>query len=344
MVDEAHQILTSSDFRPDLKHIDKLREIALPKIYLTATLSPNHQLDFIRNIGLNPESVRVVRAPTGRKELRYHNVAVRNARDTALVVTKLTYECYLQGIVKPDSRVIIFCHSITDAGVAAACLGCLKYHGQMPMDERNATQEAWMAGKTPADRCIAATSALVHGVDAPYVDLIIFFNLPHSAVDFIQAAARGGRRGRPCMVILVHSNKPIQVPIAKRDYGLANVMNKFAENQSQCRRILLTGAMDTRSFPCDSLEGDQLCDICQPQTEMTAIINSCLVLKGSKIPPNNCLRTLEDPAPAPQPPAIITVDDEDEYMYDNELSDDVLARVEMPVLTPPQPVSFWSSV
>ncbi|KAH9833103.1 uncharacterized protein C8Q71DRAFT_713220, partial [Rhodofomes roseus] len=176
VIDEAHQILTAGgQFRPKLKQIDVLRTVSLPKIYLSATISPDHhQKDFIESIGMNAGSVKVIRAPTGRRELQYHQYKFQKADHILAFVHRFTYQSYLTGIVRSDSRVIIFCRQVADAETISKSLGCLKYYGSLGQDERTETQTKWMAGATSAHRCIAATSAFVHGIDAPYVDLIIF--------------------------------------------------------------------------------------------------------------------------------------------------------------------------
>lgn len=199
-------------------------------------------------------------------------------------------------------------------------LGCLKYHGNMEADERAAVQSKWMAGATPADRCIAATSAFVHGIDAPYVDLIIFLETPFGLVDFIQAAARGGRRGRACMVVLAHKGDAVRV--SNPDHSLAAVMNKYMANTTVCRRLLLTEAMDGEAKKCMTENYDQLCDICLPKTPMIDLINQCA--RSGPLPGPACLQHL----PVTQP-AVVKID-EDAYMFD-DMDDEVFAQVEMPV-------------
>ncbi|KAH9922438.1 uncharacterized protein B0H18DRAFT_879469 [Fomitopsis serialis] len=318
VVDEAHQILTSHEFRPQLKNIDKLRKIALPKIYLTATLVPDHENAFIQHIGLQRDMVKVIRAQTGRKELRYHNVHCRSKDDIEALVVKLTYECYQRQFVKPDSRIIIFCHSVANANAMGPLLGCLIYHSKLSPQERHDTQVAWTTGATAAHRCIAATSSFVHGIDAPFVDLIIFLNTPHGAVDFVQAAARGGRRGRPCMVVLVHHTEMLTVKAP--DYSLHKVMNDYMVNNTKCRRRILSAAMDGVEKCCDRENGDELCDVCNPNTEMTKLIKWCS--NGGAPHLSACLQHLPNSQGHP-----INVDDDDDAMYDG-MDDSLFQQVE----------------
>ncbi|TFY50243.1 hypothetical protein EVJ58_g11129, partial [Rhodofomes roseus] len=322
VIDEAHQILTAGgQFRPKLKQIDVLRTVSLPKIYLSATISPDHhQKDFIENIGMNTGSVKVIRAPTGRRELQYHQYKFQKADHILAFVHRFTYQSYLTGIVRSDSRVIIFCRQVADAETISKSLGCLKYYGSLGQDERTETQTKWMAGATSAHRCIAATSAFVHGIDAPYVDLIIFINAPFGAVDFVQAAARGGRRGRPCVVVLAHMGTKLTVP--QKDYSLADIMNKVTANTTQCRRLLLTEAMDGEARKCMTESFDQLCDICQPNTPITELMAQCA---SGPLPNPACLQNLPGIQPA------IAQADEDDYMF-GDFDDADLAQVEMPAI------------
>ena len=336
VVDECHQTLVSSKFRPKLKAIDKLREVPLPKIYLSATLPPSHMDAFIQQVGIDSRSVKVVRAPTGRKELRYHNVGCRNSLAVHTLVQNLVLESYQKGVVQPDSRIIVFCSLVSDAVTTSEALGCLMYHGQMDPEERNKVQRTWMEGATPATRCIAATSAFVHGIDAPYVDLIVFINPPYGAIDFVQASSRGGRRGRPAMVVLVHHSTTLTVE--KPDYGMHAVMNAYVINQRKCRRAILTSAMDGDEVKCSISHGDELCDICCPDTEMTRLIKSCSRI--GHLPAKGCLKALSD-HPVDKIEVKDGEDDDDAHLYEG-IDDSALAAFEMPNSLEVRQVSIYT--
>lgn len=320
VVDESHQALVSSDFRPKLKAIDNLREVPLPKIYLSATLPPDNIDDFIKHVGIESRSVKIIRAHTGRKELRYHNVSCRNSLAVHTFVQNLVLQSYLSGIVQADSRVIIFCSTVADAVATSDALGCLQYSSQLNQEERSEAQHTWMEGSSSATRCIAATSAFVHGIDAPFVDLIVFLNPPYGAIDFVQASARGGRRGRAAMVVLAHHGSTLKVN--EPDYALRTVMNNYVINQRQCRRLLLNKAMDGTDLKCDTLNGDQLCDICHPDTEVTRLLKQCALM--GTMPEQGCLKSIAEP-----PKKVETEEDEDAFMYDG-FDDSEIAAMSLP--------------
>lgn len=275
---------------------------------------------FIQHVGLDIRSVKQIRAPTGRKELRYHNVGCRDSLAVHALVQNLVLESYKAGVVQADSRVIVFCSTVNDAKATSEALGCLQYHGKMDQQERNSIQRTWMEGASPASRCIAATSAFVHGIDAPFVDLIVFLNPPYGAIDFVQASARGGRRGRPAMVVLVHHGSVLS--IEKPDYAMHATMNAYVANQVRCRRSILSEAMDGFSAKCDAFEGDQLCDICQSDSKMIQLVKKTANMHT--MPEQKCLTLLRDEQQDEK-----TEEDEDAHMYEG-FDDSEIAAIEMP--------------
>ena len=289
----------------------------------------------MRQVGLDAYQTREIRAPTGRKELRYHNVGLRNSAAVHVFVHNLVFQSYNTGVVQADSRVIVFCSTVNDAQETSAKLGCLQYHGKMEREERSNVQRTWMEGTSAATRCIAATSAFVHGIDAPYVDLIVFLNPPYGAIDFMQASARGGRRGRPAMVVLAHYGSTLKVE--EPDYAMHAVMNDYTSNQVRCRRAILAEAMDGFGMKCNTDEGDQACDICQTDSEMIRLLKRCALMGPLQV--EKCLTKLQDARPEPEP----TDEEDDEYMYAG-IDDAAIAAMEMPNSFDVQQVSLYTNI
>ncbi|KAH9918818.1 hypothetical protein B0H21DRAFT_682125, partial [Amylocystis lapponica] len=173
VIDECHTILTSSDFRPKLRAMDNVQEFGIPKLYLSATLAPHLETEFMKMSGLSPNSTLIIRAPTNRPELSYQVARTRTMEEAYLLSRRLVHQLHQQ-VFQPDSRGIIFCRSVADSKTISDELGCIIHNSRLTKEAREENQAKWMLGQAPGDQWIAATSSFVHGIDAPYVDAVIF--------------------------------------------------------------------------------------------------------------------------------------------------------------------------
>ena len=71
IIDEAHSTTISSTFHPVFKTMNDLASIPCQKIYLTATLPPQLEKEFLEFNSLSL-TTPIIRAQTNRPELRYH--------------------------------------------------------------------------------------------------------------------------------------------------------------------------------------------------------------------------------------------------------------------------------
>ena len=126
------------------------------------------------------------------------------------------------------------------------------------------------------------------------------------------------------MVVLVHHSTTLTVE--KPDYAMHAVMNAYVSNQRTCRRSILNGAMDGNNLKCDASQGDELCDICQPNTEMTRLIKDCSRI--GHLPKQGCLKSISD-SPVQESKKAKDDDDEDAWMYAS-ISNAAIAELEMP--------------
>ena len=157
---------------------------------------------------------------------------------------------------------------------------------------------------------MSATSSFIHGVDYPYVDCIVFVNLPYGLIDFVQASARGGRHNRPCFVIVLHDGTTETAK--KPDYKLNYPMTSWTLSNTNCRRKLISQNMDGIEIKCSILPEAQACDICKPQSSFKTIIQdtiklakpSNLTIQQFMMVKGEVSRTSRNSTPTPKPPTI----------------------------------------
>jgi superfamily II DNA/RNA helicase len=264
--DEAHKIFTDIVFRDVFGKVSKLASFAVLKIFLSATMPPELEPEFIHEASM-PNSLLFIRAPTSRPNLRYNVIQVENrVRHIHEVALALAHHLEVNTF-KEDSRGIIYCASIEATNIIAERLGNCKSHSDMQNAERLHCQNVWYAGEK---KWIVATSGFIHGIDHHDVKAIIFVESPYGAINIEQGAGRAGRNGEPANIYLLNSTNIHNLvdPRANSDPQCIKVANEFVRRDDRCRRYIMTSLMDGRGVECRDLEGALECDTCDPDEKL----------------------------------------------------------------------------
>lgn len=166
----------------------------------------------------NPELPTATNWP----ELRYHVILSEYQEKGETMAMELVQ--YLdQHHIKPDFRGLIFCRTIAQAAMFEETFDILAYHSDKSDEERTQVHQRWYAGAKIGDHWMATTTFFIHGIDYPFVDFIVFVGCPYNFIHFIQASARGGRAGQPCMVFVCWWPQSLPEPTPP-DYKKVKVM------------------------------------------------------------------------------------------------------------------------
>ncbi|GAC1447554.1 MAG: hypothetical protein PVSMB4_03180 [Ktedonobacterales bacterium] len=204
VVDEAHCVsLWGHDFRPDYlfiaKALNQLGESGqpLPVLALTATATPEVRESIAEALG---RDLRVVNRGVFRPNLRYEVVHVGNKEDRLRALATIVEKTPGAGIIYVRSRE--GCEEVAEFLRRRCHVSAQHYHAGMQRAERDAAQDAFIAGRT---RVIVATVAFGMGIDKPDVRFIVHFQLPGSLEAYVQESGRAGRDGQPSRCILFAS-------------------------------------------------------------------------------------------------------------------------------------------
>ncbi len=208
VIDEAHCISQwGHDFRPDYLFIPKALQAmargsedsaasAPPVLALTATATLAMREEIGSALG---RKLRVVTTGVFRPNLRYEVQQISSKEGKMRALVELCQQTPGAGIVYARSRES--CEKLALL-LRQNSIKAAHYHAGMGNEERNRTQDDFMAGRA---RVIVATVAFGMGIDKADVRFIIHYNLPNSLEAYCQESGRAGRDGRPARCVLFYS-------------------------------------------------------------------------------------------------------------------------------------------
>lgn len=246
-VDEAHCISQwGYDFRPAYLEISEIREL-LPKIPVLA-LTATATLEVVKDI---QEKLLFKKANVFEKSFERKNLAY------AVLHEEGKEEKLIDILKRVPGTAIVYARSRRATKELAWRINQDKisadfYNAGLNPEEREAKQEAWMAGKT---RVMVSTNAFGMGIDKANVRLVVHTDLPDSLEAYFQEAGRAGRDEKKAYAVLLYNNND-----GKRlQQNYINSFPPISEIKAVYRALgsffqLATGAGEGKSYDFDIIE------------------------------------------------------------------------------------------
>ncbi|KAF8549215.1 hypothetical protein OG21DRAFT_1500556 [Imleria badia] len=257
VVDEAHDILLSRDYRETFCEFTCLGDIGCQIVLLSATISPSVEPILWRSIGIDTQHypVHVIRGITTRPDI--HFMVSQVPQDSLQTFTVRLLERHI--FQSPLDRGIVYCETVEDATVLANLVDTPLYVGPMAADARSVSLRSWLSGRS---RWLCATSAFAQGIDYGHVTYVLHYRIPKHITLYAQQSGRLARRSGVVGVShLVYSQRPLHRHSSDDDFGGFNAMVDLV-SKDQCRRLSITGFLDVTPSNCYMLGPCQLCDFC----------------------------------------------------------------------------------
>ncbi|KAF8185464.1 P-loop containing nucleoside triphosphate hydrolase protein, partial [Pholiota molesta] len=197
VIDEAHTILTSAQFRQQCNRMHTLMAIRVQKIALTATLPQRLEAIFLQTLGMSPQT-RVLRAPSHQPHVSYIRMRY-SARTVNQIELAMRVAETMEAFIGDKRTGVFFCPTKDIANTLSDEFAHCVSHSDIPTDIRREHESDWKKGDS---RWIAATTGLIQGIDSPRVGVAIFVGIPYGLVNIYQGAGRTGRDGTPSWAIV----------------------------------------------------------------------------------------------------------------------------------------------
>jgi len=198
-IDEAHLVMTTAYYRPDMLYTPTLIELGAPLTLLSATIPEYMEIHFSTTFHVE---FATIRACTNRPNLK-DSVNVSDRLFDDVVDTMMVYQGRL---AYSNHRCIAYCMTRKDVDelcrifIRSRFLSVSGYHAKMNVQDQAQSIAQWRSGRST---WMVATSAFGVGIDNHHVRVVLHVGSTYSLIDYAQETGRGGRDGSPCEALMI---------------------------------------------------------------------------------------------------------------------------------------------
>ncbi len=256
-VDEAHCISEwGHDFRPDYTRVAEFRrELGNPTtIALTATATPDVQLDILRQLG-------IASFGESKEQCQLFHEGIERPNLTLQVREVWGFDEKVQAIEEAvlrwgnSSGIVYFTliRTLDEMGERLRRLGIehVCYHGDLARHDRRRVQDGFMKNRCPL---VLATNAFGMGIDKEDIRFVLHAEIPGSMESYYQEIGRAGRDGLSSECVLLYDQRDLNTQVEFMRWS-----NPDADFYERTYDLLVHDAESIRGFGMEWLR-ERLCD------------------------------------------------------------------------------------
>lgn len=207
-VEEAHLIISWSDFRPHFNDLPSFRRYnSIPWILLSATVPYYLEQELSKMFG----NLSVVRKNSNRPNLAFYCRLI----DDNFEITNYVSVWIQSNCLNKRWPTIVYVREIKNVDILVSYLNKLSkqslvavgYHGKMESNEKEENQKKFM---DETAFVMVATSSFGMGVNKNNVRVVVNAGVAYSGLEYLQMAGRGGRDHEKAVCITITNEKDIE--------------------------------------------------------------------------------------------------------------------------------------
>jgi ATP-dependent RNA helicase DeaD len=202
ILDEADRMLDMG-FREDVEKVLAAAPADRQTVFFSATISPAVQ-KLVRQHSREPRTVTIAKTTgTGRAQVEQICYEVRHHEKFAALSRLIDFHDVRSGLIFCNTQRMV--EELADALSARGC-PAERLHGGMSQAQRTRVMDSF---KKAAFRLLVATDVAGRGIDVNDLELVVNYDLPADAEDYIHRIGRTGRAGRGGMALTLVSGRSV---------------------------------------------------------------------------------------------------------------------------------------
>lgn len=252
VLDESDRMLDMG-FRDDIGKILDATPAERQTVFFSATMSPPIR-DLIKRYSREPKTIRMDQKIATVAAIEQWYYEVQAVHKLSALLRLIDYHAFRLGIIFCNTQRMV--DELTDALIAQG-FSADRLHGGIPQVQRTRVMNKF---KKAEFEFLVATDVAARGIDVDDLELVVNFDLPYDAEDYVHRIGRTGRAGKRGVAITFVSGRDIyKLPYIERYTRtriirgkmptLGEVEGKRTDVLLEKVRIILNGTSFTAQMP-----------------------------------------------------------------------------------------------